>query len=257
VRFLPSLKKKAAWSPNPGGRRVYAVGDIHGRADLLRRLLSAIEEDARDLAPADRPVLIFIGDYIDRGEDSRGVIDQVLALRRSDRFEAHALKGNHEEALLQFLVDPWFGSTWAEYGGLQTLASYGVSPPLRKRADQWETARDALAAALPPEHLAFFSSLALTVSFGDYTFVHAGVRPGVPLQDQQEHDLLWIRDDFLHARTPLERSVVVHGHTPEAEPYLSTRRIGIDTGAYATGVLTAVRLSGEDCAFLQARSGRE
>jgi serine/threonine protein phosphatase 1 len=236
---------------------VYAVGDIHGRADLLKRLVKSIDDDVSSLSPGAPPVLVFIGDYVDRGADSRGVIDQLIELEREGSYEVRALKGNHEEALLTFLGDADFGPTWAEYGGMQTLASYGVAPPsLRTDSDGWEKARQSFRQALPRQHAAFLANLELMVTYGDYAFVHAGVRPGVPLASQSPRDLLWIREDFLRARGPFG-GVIVHGHTPEEAPFVGPHRIGIDTGAYATGVLTAVRLMGGERTFLQARLARD
>jgi serine/threonine protein phosphatase 1 len=230
---------------------VYAVGDIHGCVDLLDRLVCAIRENAEAQSLNAPPVLVFVGDYIDRGPDSKGVADRVIQLLADPRFEVRALKGNHEEALLTFLRDARLGQTWADYGGLQTLLSYGVAPPvLRTNLEAWERAREALGAAMPPRHLSFFAGLELTATYGDYTFVHAGVKPGVPMADQDEHDLLNIRREFLDARRPAE-NVIVHGHTPETEPYIGEGRVGIDTGAYATGVLTAVRLMGAERSILQ------
>ena len=237
--------------PTTGGALIYAVGDIHGRRDLLDRLTAKIRADAA-LAEGGPPVLVFVGDYVDRGPDTRGVIEAVLALSREGAFEVRPLKGNHEEQLLAFLKDPRAGPAWLDFGGGATLASYGVAPPAGRTDEAaWEDAHRAFAAALPDEHLRFFEALELAVVCGDYLFVHAGVRPGIPLNEQSEHDLLWIRDEFLSASRPFEK-VVVHGHTPEAAPYLGRNRIGIDTGAYATATLTAVRLHGIDCAFIQA-----
>lgn len=246
-------KKPPRPDPTPGGRLVYAIGDVHGRADLLSQLTQTIIKDAETQASAHPPVLIFVGDYIDRGADSKGVIDQVIALAASERFELRMLKGNHEEALLNFLQDAKFGPTWGDFGGLQTLMSYGVTPPNRRtNVEDWEAAREAFGLALPKSHQAFLARLELVADYGDYLFVHAGVRPGVSLQDQTEHDLLWIRDDFLEARGPFG-AVIVHGHTPKPEPFLGANRIGIDTGAYATGVLTAVRLKDGERLIIQAR----
>lgn len=238
-------------SPSTGEALVYAVGDIHGRLDLLEDLTRKIRVDAASLHPGSRPILIFVGDYVDRGPDSRGVIDAILALGEEGVFEVRALKGNHEEQMLSFLEDPRSGAAWLEFGGAETLLSYGVTPPIgRGGLDAWETARKALAAALPATHRAFLESLELAIVCGDYLFVHAGVRPGVPIQEQSEHDLLWIRDDFLSSIRPIEK-VVVHGHTPEPAPYIGPNRIGIDTGAYATSKLTAVRLFGTEQILLQ------
>ena len=238
--------------PTTGGALIYAVGDIHGRLDLLDRLLDKILADAAGLDGGLRPSIIFVGDYVDRGPDSKGVVDRIITLAQRPDLDVRALKGNHEEQLLSFLQDPKAGPPWAEFGGVETLSSYGVTAPKGRAAPElWEEARLAFAEALPGNHRDFFASLELAVVCGDYLFVHAGVRPGIPLEDQSERDLLWIRDDFLSAARACEK-VVVHGHTPEAAPYLGRNRIGIDTGAYATATLTSVRLLGAGRVILQA-----
>lgn len=242
--------------PTTGGRLVYAVGDVHGRLDVLEPLLRDIAQDVVATTPGERPLLVFLGDYVDRGPDSRRVVDLILRLRAGGHFEVAALKGNHEEALLQFLDDPAFAPTWMEHGGGPTLASYGVQPPPgRTDPDAWARAREALEQALPPEHRQFYEELELIRTVGDYAFVHAGVRPGVPLEQQAERDLLWIRHEFLQGRGPFGK-VIVHGHTPSEEPQLTPHRLGVDTGAYATGVLTAVRLHGADQRVIQAKASR-
>jgi len=249
----PKVREPA---PSTGGRLIYAVGDVHGRLDVLGPLLRDIAEDAVASPGAARPLLIFLGDYVDRGPASKGVIDLILEMRSWAKFEVRALKGNHEEALLQFLAEPTFGQTWLDHGGAATLASYGVQPPAQRTDPAaWQAARDAFAAALPAEHKAFYESLELMVTVGDYAFVHAGVRPGVPLAEQAERDLLWIRQEFLAERGRFEK-VIVHGHTPMEAPQLTPSRLGVDTGAYATGVLTAVRLEGEDQRVMQAKAKR-
>lgn len=249
-------KKTPDALPSTGGRLVYAVGDVHGRLDLLGPLLRDIAEDAIAAQPAERPLLVMLGDYVDRGPDSKGVVDLLLQMRTYGRIETRTLKGNHEEALLRFLDDPAFGPTWAENGGGPALASYGVQPPAsRTDAEAWETASREFRAALPADHRAFYEKLELMVTVGDYAFVHAGVRPGVALEDQTERDLLWIRQEFLQAPGPFGK-VIVHGHTPTEEAQLMRHRLGVDTGAYATGVLTAVRLCGEDQRLMQARTRR-
>jgi serine/threonine protein phosphatase 1 len=243
-------------APSTEGRLVYAVGDVHGRLDLLGPLLHDIAQDVATARAEPRPMLIFLGDYVDRGPDSRGVVDLILQMQTWPKFEVRALKGNHEEALLQFLGEPSFGQTWMEHGGAATLVSYGVQPPAQRTdAEAWKPVRDAFAAALPPVHRAFYENLELMVTVGDYAFVHAGVRPGVALEDQAERDLLWIRQEFLAERGRFEK-VIVHGHTPTEEPQLTATRLGVDTGAYATGVLTAVRLEGETQQVLQAKAKR-
>lgn len=251
----PRQRSRTSNAPlaSTGGRTVVAIGDIHGRLDLLDRLIDQIKAKLTLSKRGTRPVLIFLGDYVDRGASSKGVIDRVIGLAAEADFEVRAMKGNHEEALLTFLQDVGSGPAWIEHGGAQTLRSYGVNPPMLRADDEaWARARAAFTEALPPEHLGFLSSLELSVVCGDYVFVHAGVRPSAPLSAQVEHDLLWIRQDFLTASGPFEK-IVVHGHSPELEPFLGQHRIGIDTGAYATGVLTAVLLEDTERTVIQAK----
>ena len=249
LKFLAQMRRRLRGPTD--GRLIYAVGDVHGRADLLDRLLDRIRRDALPARGSDKPVLIFIGDYVDRGPSSRAVLDRVIELKREGEFEVGALKGNHEAAMLAFLTNAEVGPRWCERGGVQTLASYGVTPPESATdAVGWKAARDALELALPLQHLNLLLSLDLTAAYGDYVFVHAGLRPGVALSQQSEDDLLWIRDDFLNAPGPFEK-VVVHGHTPMEQASMDDYRINIDTGAYATGILTAVRLEGEERRFIQ------
>lgn len=240
----------------PEGRRIYAIGDIHGRADLLNRLLADIQADALGGAYRGKPILILLGDYIDRGFQSKDVIDILLGKQMSS-FETYFLKGNHEAAMLQFLSDPSIGPRWMEFGGAETLVSYGVRPPRTRTAmDEWAIASDALKRALPREHLEFLKSLQLSVLLGDYMFVHAGVRPGVELDRQSESDLLWIREDFLNDARPLG-VVVVHGHTPASKPHRDSRRVGLDTGAYLSGKLTAARFEHDTVEFLSTGAGSD
>lgn len=249
-------KKTPKAPPSTGGRRVYAVGDIHGRHDLLEGLLREIARDVSDEPPDAQPILVFLGDYVDRGPASHQVVETILALRDEPAFEVRTLKGNHEEALLRFLDEPGFGSTWAEHGGNATLASYGVPPPAtRTDPEAWAVARAAFDAALPGAHRSFYGGLDLITEVGDYAFVHAGVRPGVPLAQQAERDLLWIRGEFLQAAGPFGK-VIVHGHTPMEAPQVTPHRLGLDTGAYATGVLTAARLDDGGQKIIQAKVGR-
>ena len=240
----PDMRKAAV----PEDMRIYAVGDIHGRADLLKRLMRKIEEDAR-AAPEARKLLIFLGDYVDRGFQSKDVIDFLIEGDFS-RFETYFLRGNHEAAFETFLSDPSFGPQWARFGGAETLMSYGIQPPRAKTVEsEWTEVCEQLNQVLPASHRHFLSSLTLYEAFGDYVFVHAGLKPGQPLEAQNEKDILWIRDEFLSDERPFDR-MVVHGHTPISEPHLDHRRIGIDTGAYLTGKLTAACLSGTNVSFL-------
>ena len=237
----------------PDGWIIYAIGDVHGRLDLLERLLEQIEADERP-GGANYGV-VFLGDYVDRGPNSRGVLDRLSALRRERPNDVVTLKGNHEEMLLNFLSEPSVGSTWSVHGGRETLLSYGIQAPrMRDDVEGWTKARDLLVRAMPEHQVDFLTSLELYFDVGDYLFVHAGVRPGVPVAEQQARDLLWIRRPFLDVDQPIDK-VVVHGHSANTAPKLAPGRIGIDTGAYATGVLTALRLHGVDRRFLHTGRG--
>lgn len=236
----------------PPGVRVYAVGDVHGQLDLLKPLLSQIADDAAAAPAGTEITVVMLGDYIDRGLGSRAVIETLTRLAVMPP-RLRFLKGNHEQAMLAFLDDPSAGPVWVQHGGGETLASYAIKPPAPNAShDVWQAARSALIDALPGHHLRFLKALEQSVVIEPYLFVHAGVDPDKPLKDQTEQDLLWIRDKFLYSPRKLEY-LVVHGHTPEHEPFRDERRIGIDTGAYITGVLTAVRLEADRASFLQVR----
>lgn len=224
--------------------RIYAVGDIHGRADLLDVLLEKIVRDA-SVAPATQS-LVFVGDYIDRGPDSCGVIERLLD--PLEGFETHYLRGNHDQALLEFLEKPSSYRTWRRFGADETLLSYGVEPPSDTESAM-AFARDELAEKLPEPHLRFLQDLQPFVQIGAYHFVHAGVRPGLPLEDQSLEDMMWIRGEFLDCEDDFGK-VIVHGHTPGEKPVCRSNRIGIDTGAFATNCLTAVVLDGVGARFL-------
>ncbi len=198
------------------------------------------------------PVIILCGDYIDRGPQSAEVLDTLNWLSRRRDIRLHLVKGNHEAAMLDFLHDPERGREWLGFGGAQTLASYGVALPSQDAAGAaLVRARDELLERLPASHLLLLQRLEMMVTVGDYAFVHAGVRPGVALADQADEDLLWIRKDFIGSDAPHER-FIVHGHTwTDAQPHLLDHRLGLDTGAYATGVLTAARIEDLSMSFLQ------
>ena len=225
----------------PEGVRVYAIGDVHGRADLLQSLLTVIDADLARSAP-ERAIQVFLGDYVDRGPQSRAVLD--LLIERSKTHETVCLKGNHEVFLLEVLKDPSRLQEWRHYGGLLTLMSYGVTPRMNPTAEEQVEFIEGLRRALPPEHLAFLEQLPSSFSCGDFFFVHAGVRPGIALDKQQEHDLLWIREEFLDSEDWFGK-YVVHGHTPVSAPDIRQNRINIDTGAYATGNLTLLTIQGD------------
>jgi len=231
---------------------IWAVGDIHGRLDLADRLIQAIRADLYS-SKVERKVIVFLGDHIDRGPDSKGVLSQICNLAADPHLEVHCIRGNHEDRMEAFLLDPAVGPSWCEYGGRDTLSSYGVSPPaMRGDMDGWaETARS-MAGALPPSHRQLLERQIWSVTIGDYFFCHAGVRPGVSLASQVPEDLMWIRQPFLDHPKPFEK-VVVHGHTPTETIVSDARRISVDTGAYATNVLSAVRLEAETRILLQAR----
>jgi serine/threonine protein phosphatase 1 len=213
-------------------------------------MLGLIETDARASGEASRRTLIFVGDYVDRGPNSRGVVERLIS-GLPQGFDAHFLKGNHEAILLDFLEEAWRLDHWLLNGGDATMRSYGIDTEqlarLRAPPEVW---RQAFAEALPEAHLHFFRNLQLSVSFGDYLFVHAGVKPGVPLGAQTEADLIWIRGPFLEHADPFGK-IVVHGHTPGEEPVTRPNRIGIDTGAFFTGRLTALKLQDGARKFLQ------
>lgn len=230
----------------PAGIRIYAIGDIHGRTDLLRLLLAQMDADEAQY-PCGRSIVVFLGDYIDRGPDSRGTIDLLLAYARER--EVVMLKGNHETFIQRFLDTPAILNDWRSLGGLETLLSYGLTPSLSRSHCDQERLSQELLAALPSEHLAFFDALPSSFTCGDFVFVHAGIRPGLALAKQTDDDLLWIRDDFLHHSLPFEK-FVVHGHTPVDAPDIRQNRVNVDTGAFATGRLSCVVIEGRDIAPL-------
>jgi serine/threonine protein phosphatase 1 len=240
--MLPFLRsRRTKTQPRlPDGIRVYAVGDIHGRADLLNQMFAVIDTDLAS-SPVSRSIEVYLGDYVDRGPYSGDTLD--LLIERCHIREAVCLKGNHEAYLLEVLRDPTKLEEWQQFGGLQTLMSYGIQPSLYPdAAEQIELIR-MLIKAMPGRHLKFLRSLKPSFVCGDFFFVHAGVRPGISLKEQQEDDLLWIRDDFLDSKANFGK-YIVHGHTPVREPDIRPNRINIDTGAYATGNLTLLRIQG-------------
>lgn len=235
----------------PPGTVAWAVGDIHGRLDLLLPLVEAMAADLHE-SRAERKMIIFLGDYIDRGPDSRGVLRLLSGLSRSQGLEWRFLKGNHEQAMLEFLDDPSAGARWCEYGGDRALRSWGLRvPELAHRTEAWARVAADLRHKLTKREADFLGTLELSVTVGDYFFSHAGARPGLALDRQSPQDLMWIRQPFLNSRTAFE-CMVVHGHTPTPAVHADQRRIGIDTKAYDSGVLSALRLEGQEQSLLQS-----
>jgi serine/threonine protein phosphatase 1 len=233
----------------PEGMRLYAIGDVHGRDDLLAEAHDKIAEDLVARPAADHRI-IHCGDYVDRGPDSAAVVARLVALTRADA-RILCLRGNHEDIMLSFLADPaGFGPTWLYNGGGETLLSYGVplAGPSPSARDFLELG-DHFAALLPPDHRDFIEGLGLSVAFGGFFFCHAGIRPGVPLPLQSPDDLVWIREEFLLDGRDFG-AVVIHGHTPAPEPEVRLNRINIDTGAVFTGRLTCLALEGTEHRFL-------
>jgi serine/threonine protein phosphatase 1 len=231
--------------PN-GNTRVYAIGDIHGRLDLLERAIAAIHRDVETLGEG--ALTVTLGDYIDRGPASRGVIEVLAANPFPTPYVA--LKGNHEALLQGFLTDPAIGDHWRRLGGLETLHSYGVPVGDLMIGKNFAEAALRLRDAMPSAHIEFLRSLKMSLDHGKYFFCHAGVRPGIALAKQSDDDLLWIRDLFLNSALDFGK-IVVHGHTPAAAPEMRPNRINIDTGAFATGRLTCIVLDDEGHRFLK------
>ncbi|MBI1273566.1 MAG: serine/threonine protein phosphatase [Alphaproteobacteria bacterium] len=243
------LSKSAPKEPSSVGQnRVYAVGDIHGRVDLLDQILIEIKADGAGTQLPKQ--IVFVGDYVDRGMESRAVIDRLLTGLPAG-FTGVFLKGNHEDAMLRFLGgDLEVGFDWLGFGGRETLFSYGIQVGFAGGDMKGiEDVRKKFSSTLPPAHMDFFMKLQLMHRAGDYCFVHAGVRPGVPLGKQSANDLMWIRNEFLFSMAEFG-GVIVHGHTISPEPEVKENRIGIDTGAYATSRLTCLVLEGAERRFL-------
>jgi serine/threonine protein phosphatase 1 len=239
----------AAGIRTPADTQVYAIGDSHGCVDRLEALHATILADSAE-RPDGRRVAVYLGDYVDRGPDSRGVID-LLVEAPLPGFERIHLMGNHESFLCDFLAGRGDLMLWMMNGGDATLRSYGVDPAVpRAEADATGWLRAELLARMPETHRQFLDGLCLSHVEGDYLFVHAGVCPGVPLDAQAPDDLLWIRGPFLDSDAEFGK-VVVHGHTPERVPQVRANRIGIDTGACYGGPLTALVLEGAERRFLQ------
>jgi len=252
--MLNALKKLLRAQPErrsaaiPAGQRVYAVGDVHGRADLFTRLAAAIDADDAAREPAETTV-ILLGDLIDRGPDSAGVIAAARAW--GERRRVRYIGGNHEELLLKALDDVDYLRVFLRYGGRETLLSYPLCPREYQVAE-FDQVQAMMAAAIPAEDIAFVSAFEDAVRIGDYLFVHAGVMPGIDLDQQQTGNLRWIREPFLSYPGD-HGAVVIHGHTITDDVEVRPNRIGIDTGAYYSGRLTALALEGTDRRLIEAR----
>ena len=234
----------------PSGVDLYAIGDIHGCDAQFGALLAQIARHAASQPPA-RRIIVTLGDYVDRGPASKAVIERLFNWNDPD-FELVALRGNHEHMMATALEDNDAFTHWLRYGGQETLVSYGVAPPrMVTDAEQVEASRTRFTEVFPAHHRAFLASTQLSFEAGGYVFVHAGLRPDVPLGQQSPEDLMWIREEFLNHDAPFP-AFVVHGHTPAEAPDVRSNRIGIDTGAYITGNLTALALSGTQRHFLSS-----
>lgn len=231
----------------PAGQRIYAIGDIHGRLDLFEQLLELIAADDAARGPADTR-LVLLGDLIDRGPDSCGVIERAMTLVQGGK--VRVLAGNHEEMLLTSLEDAETLRHFLRHGGKETLFSYGLQRSDYAQA-KLEWVHEQINALVPPAHIAFMQAMEDQIIYGDYLFVHAGIRPGVPLDQQTTPDLRWIRREFLDYVEPHSHTVI-HGHTIADDPVVRSNRIGIDTGAFATGRLTAIGLEDDQRWFISA-----
>lgn len=229
----------------PEGMRLYAIGDTHGHLSLARALFDKIKADLAS-APPQHHRIILLGDYCDRGPDTRGLIDFLIA--QADHHDMVFLLGNHDQRLIEFpdMADE-MGEAFLHFGGRETLASYGIDADL---ASSMRAAGKAFGKALPASHRRFFDEAQLSHTEGDYFFCHAGVKPGVALEVQEPRDLLWIRHEFLQYQGEFDK-VIVHGHTPWDRVDIQPNRINVDTGAYDTGILSCVVLEGRDIRVLQ------
>jgi len=253
VQSLFSWRKEPQRNSTPEvspGLRVYCIGDIHGRDDLLQQLHEMIVADAEQHKGQKR--IIYLGDYIDRGPASKQVVDRLIN-HSVQGFEQVFLLGNHEQALLDFLQDARRMSAWLHWGGRETLESYGIMMLPGMGPEHLELLSRQLAARLPEQHKRFYESLQSDHTEGDYYFVHAGIRPGITLKKQELGDKLWIREEFTRS-TELHPAVIVHGHSITSKVELLPNRIGIDTGAFYSGVLTALVLEGPSQRLLQTNA---
>lgn len=243
-----SRSGRLRYPPAPAGCALYVIGDIHGRSDLLEKVLRAIDRDMLR-SHASRTAEIYLGDYIDRGPNSAGVISRLIA--RAGEVHTIFLRGNHEQMLMDFVDGRDCWDPWKAIGAIATLSSYGVPSSLLSGNVQSEVLQDALARRLPPEHVEFYAQTGSYCRVGSYVMVHAGVRPGIDLEDQSVDDLLGVRQEFLRFAGDLG-FIVVHGHTPVRVPDMRPNRINIDTGAFATNRLTCLRIDQSGATVLES-----
>lgn len=235
----------------PDNTRIYCIGDVHGCYDLLLKLMAQIKDDAADFSG--HIIIIYLGDFIDRGRFSKEVVDFILN-DKVEKVDYIYLRGNHEQTLLDFLQEETVGRSWLAYGGLATLASYNVHlTKIPSKIDDFISLQRQLRDNLPASHYRFFSETRLYYAIGEYFFVHAGINPFYSLAKQKPEEMLWIRDEFLNFNRAYEK-IIVHGHTIVDTPKLFAHRIGIDTGAFASGILTCLVLQANQQRLIQTEA---
>jgi serine/threonine protein phosphatase 1 len=234
----------------PDGMMLFAIGDIHGCRDQLARMHKEIQAQIDRRKPADWRI-IHLGDYVDRGPDSKGVLEFLVEAQARDERNV-MLGGNHDVGFLEFLHEPTPNCLFIRFGGIETAASYGVDLEFDS-PDTLRACQQALIAAMPKSHVEFLLSLNFSVTIGDFFFCHAGIKPHVPLTKQDPEILIWIRDEFLDHQ-PLHPKLIVHGHTPVSAPQVLPNRVNVDTGCFRTGVLTALVVDGKEKSFLTVRA---
>jgi serine/threonine protein phosphatase 1 len=248
--LLPDAGQRVSYPAAPDDTTIYVVGDIHGRIDLVEEVCARIDRDISKEAPR-KVIEVYLGDYVDRGPAPAKVIDFLVRRRAGhDDREIVFLRGNHEHVLQIFLAGEATFDDWRQMGGLETLISYGMESDLLHNPIDDEV-RQSLIARMPKSHMDFLRDLRLNFRCGKYFFVHAGIRPGIALDAQNEHDCLWIRDEFLEHDDDFG-CIVVHGHSPVSAPELMTNRINLDTAAYATGHLSCLKISDKGARLLES-----
>jgi serine/threonine protein phosphatase 1 len=253
LKRLFSSSKPVSEPPRPGipeGQRVYAIGDIHGRDDLLRKLLGIIESHRAGYSG--KVSYVFLGDYVDRGMQSKQVIDTLMGYDYAGA-EAIFLRGNHEQVMLDILVEPMMAKGWLAFGGLETLLSYRIpTKGIPTKEEDFIRLSQQMERQIPARHLEFMRDTRISWELGDCLFVHAGVHPDYPLDEQQERDLLWIKEEFIDSPRKYEK-LIVHGHYIEDEPALLSHRVGLDTGAYVSECLSCGVFEGDQVTLLDTQ----